>query len=278
VSQFLVKTIIEQAYSVVNLIPPKKFPNLEKLKQMPTNKAIEYYNSSDKSLIYTNSENALEWIMAKIPDKNLKKQIQIYKDKYLFRQTMKSYFPDYFFKKIALDKLDLLNIEEIPKPFVIKPKIGFFSVAVYIINSIKEWPKIKAQIKSDIVKNKGIFPENVLNSSEFIIEEAYEGEEYAVDAYIDQEGKPVILNIYHHYHLNDSDTSDRFYYTSQKIINKYHSKIITVLEKISRATHVKSFPMHLELRLDLNNEFGIIEANPMRFAGFCVGDLAWFAY
>ena len=51
-----------------------------------------------------------------------------------------------------------------------------------------------------------------------------------------------------------------------------------MLQNIKNATNIKNFPVHAELRLDLTGKFGIIEVNPMRFAGFCVADLTWFAY
>jgi hypothetical protein len=46
--------------------------------------------------------------------------------------------------------------------------------------------------------NLNIFPENVLNTSNFIIEEFIRGEEYAIDYYYDNNGDAVLLNVLHH--------------------------------------------------------------------------------
>ena len=50
-----------------------------------------------------------------------------------------------------------------------------------------------------------------------------------------------------------------------------------MLEKIGLLAGLKNFPVHMEVRV--NNEKTVpIEINPMRFAGWCVTDLAYFAY
>jgi hypothetical protein len=41
----------------------------------------------------------------------------------------------------------------------------------------------------------GIYPEQVLDTRSFLIEEYIEGDEFALDAYFDGDGNPVILNI-----------------------------------------------------------------------------------
>lgn len=41
---------------------------------------------------------------------------------------------------------------------------------------------------------------------------------------------------------------------------------------------LRGFPMHIEFRVDSNNHIIPIEVNPMRFAGWCVTDIAWYAF
>jgi len=60
-----------------------------------------------------------------------------------------------------------------------------------------------------------------MDASTFIIEDYLEGEEFAVDAYFNAEGKVVILNILHHKFSSSTDVSDRVYSNSQSIIRKY---------------------------------------------------------
>jgi biotin carboxylase len=76
--------------------------------------------------------------------------------------------------------------------FVIKPAVGFFSIGVHIVENEKDWIKAKSELQPD--KLKSIFPENVLNTSNFIIEEFIRGEEYAIDYYYDNNGD-VLLNV-----------------------------------------------------------------------------------
>jgi hypothetical protein len=71
----------------------------------------------------------------------------------------------------------------------------------------------KSELQPD--KLKSIFPENVLNTSNFIIEEFIRGEEYAIDYYYDNNGDAVLLNVLHH-PFSGTDTSDRVYSTSKQ--------------------------------------------------------------
>jgi phosphoribosylamine-glycine ligase len=61
---------------------------------------------------------------------------------------------------------------------------------------MKRLIKAKSELQPD--KLKSIFPENVLNTSNFIIEEFIRGEEYAIDYYYDNNGDAVLLNVLHH--------------------------------------------------------------------------------
>jgi biotin carboxylase len=81
--------------------------------------------------------------------------------------------------------------DDVSFPFVVKPSIGFFSIGVHIIKNKEDWLKAKNELQAE--KLKSIFPESVLNTNHFIIEEFIPGEEYAIDYYHDQDGKVVIL-------------------------------------------------------------------------------------
>ena len=126
-------------------------------------------------------------------------------------------------------------------------------------------------------KVKQTFPKEVLNSDNFIIEEFIKGEEYAIDAYYDDNSNPVILNIFKHPFYDKYDVSDRMYITSTSIIKENFELFNDLLIKIGKITNLKNFPMHLELRKD-NSKVIPIEVNPLRFAGWCTTDLAYYAY
>jgi hypothetical protein len=72
--------------------------------------------------------------------------------------------------------------------------------------------------------------------------------------------------------------SDRVYITSKEIIERCHSDFMEFLVKLGSITDMNNFPMHVEFRVDKKGYIVPIEVNPMRFAGWCVTDLAWYAY
>ena len=171
-----------------------------------------------------------------------------------------------------------MDITALKKPFIIKPSIGFFSIGVYKINSDEEWREAVRHLEQDLINAEGLYPEEVMNSSEFIIEECIEGDEYAIDAYYNSFGKPVILNILRHPFSSDTDVGDRVYYTSKEIIQQHLDSFQKLLESVGDIAGFTNFPVHVEVRIDQEGQVTPIEFNPMRFAGWCVTDMAHFAY
>ena len=226
--------------------------------------------------IYSNSENSIDLVLKKFSQTELSRLINICKDKYIFRQNLKSVYPDFYFDKITLDNIDKYS-PKIEK-FIIKPSVGFLSMGVHKVNNKDEWNTTKTLIKNEIKDFKKNFPESVLNSSEFIIEEIIEGEEFAVDTYFDNTGKPVILNIFSHPFVSEDDVSDRAYITSKEIIENNFEPFENILLKIGSALNIKDFPIHIEMIKKQNGDIIPVEINPMRFAGWCTTDLAYYAY
>ena len=48
-------------------------------------------------------------------------------------------FPDFLFRKIKIEDIKTLDIDELKLPFVIKPSLGFFSIGVHIIRNKSDW-------------------------------------------------------------------------------------------------------------------------------------------
>ncbi|MFK7933936.1 MAG: ATP-grasp domain-containing protein, partial [Saprospiraceae bacterium] len=143
---------------------------------------------------------------------------------------------------------------------------------VHIIKDEADW--LQAQKELQPAQLKSIFPENVLNTNHFIIEEFIEGEEYAIDYYHNEQGEVVILNILHHVFSSGTDTSDRVYSTSKAIIETHQTSIQQLLQQIGQELNLKNFPAHAEVRIDKNGKIVPIEINPLRSGGFCTtGDL-----
>lgn len=239
------------------------------------NTMIEAYKNEE--IIYSNSENSIDWIVNNLPFSNLPKYINVFKNKFLFRELIKSLYPDFFYREVNLSDLKDINIKGIKKPFIIKPTIGFLSMGVYTINKDEDWEGTVDYIMEDAIKLKDFFPIEVLDTSKFIIEEYIDGEEFAFDAYYNSEGKPVIINILKHVFSSAEDVSDRLYITSKKIIEDKLESFQLFLEQIGDVQQIKNLPIHVEVRVN-GNKIVPIEINPMRFAGWCTTDIAYYAY
>lgn len=225
--------------------------------------------------LYTVSENALGWIYEHIEDKRFLDSISIVKDKNAFRKICRDIYPDFFFKELNINEMEQLDTDSIVFPCVIKPSVGFLSKGVFVVHDPKEYKAAVASLLSDFAKTGADFPEFVVGKSRFLIEEYIHGEEYAVDAYYDENENPVILNIFHHKFMDESDTSDRLYMTNKGLFDKYETPFTTFLTNLNATLHLKNFPMHIEFRYD-GKKAVPIEINPLRFTGFCLNELQVF--
>ncbi|HKK33003.1 MAG TPA: ATP-grasp domain-containing protein [Desulfomicrobiaceae bacterium] len=233
----------------------------------------------DRSLsIYSNSENAIEWIGTHLGGSGLPETIALFKDKIRFRELIRDMHPDYFFKGIPCAELETLDPADMPKPFIIKPAVGFFSLGVHKVDSDDQWPGVLDTIKGEVTRIRSQYPEQVLNLDRFIVEECIDGEEFAVDVYFDGDGSPVILNILGHLFASKNDVSDRVYLTSPTIIRAWRERFTEYLAEIGTRAGLSRFPAHVELRVSSDGSILPIEVNPMRFAGWCVADLTFHAY
>lgn len=244
---------------------------------LDTCEAVEKIKSNGNFKIYTNSEDAIEWISENLSFTDIPEQISLFKDKIKFRNLIKEIYPDFYFEEITIEEFKKLDGKKLKYPFIFKPAVGFLSFGVYPVNNENDFECVVNTIEKDIENIKGFFPVEVVNTSKFIIEEMIKGDEYAIDAYFNEDGEAVILNIFYHPFLDENDVSDRVYYTSKEIITKYEPIFRKVIQEIGTKAKLKNFPMHIELRMN-NNDIIPIEVNPMRFAGWCDTDLAYFAY
>ena len=278
-SDFLIKTIKENNFPIIITEVSKSMISDESLNWISEKEAIERYKKEADLLLYSNSENAISWIEKNLSFSKLPSQIQLFKNKILFRELLKDAFPNYFFKGVQLSELSKIETATLKFPLILKPAVGFFSLAVHKVDNALEWQTVLANIEQEIESFKGMYPKEVVDVSDFIIEQYIEGEEYAVDCYFNKNGDPVVLNVMHHIFSSDKDVSDRVYSTSKEIIEKHKLKIEAFLKIVGEKAQLKNFPMHVEIRVDSNNTIIPIEINPLRFGGWCTtGDMSYFAY
>ena len=279
ISDFFRQTILKNSFPVVKTDMARELGFYDKPYFLDQDQAIGQARSAENIAIYTTSENSIGWIAQHLSFIDLPEKIDLFKNKAKFRNLIKPMYPDFFFQELALTEIDDLHIEDIPLPFIIKPAVGFFSMAVYKVDHAGQWADIKESIKKEILSVQDLYPPEVMNTSSFIIEQCIKGDEFAIDAYYDAQGEPVILNIYNHIFSSDSDVSDRVYLSSKEIIESNIDQFRDFLSRIGELSGVKNFPVHVEIRRDQDGLVQPIEINPMRFGGWCTtADMTWYAY
>ncbi|NLO28991.1 MAG: ATP-grasp domain-containing protein [Methanosarcina mazei] len=278
VSEFLKNTAAELQIPVLKNEMATGIDTEKKLRLLEEAEFIEFIKGKGEYAIYSSSENSIGWISENLGFTGLPEKIQLFKNKIKFRELLEMIYPDFYFQGIEFDKLDEIQTEEIKKPFIIKPATGFFSLGVYKVSTDEEWDAVLERIKIEVEEIRGRYPVQVLDTGKFIIEENIEGEEFAVDAYFYSEGKPVVLNILKHIFSSENDVSDRVYFTSKSVMETYRETVEDLLKEIGNLARLRSFPLHLEFRIGSDRRIQPIEVNPMRFAGWCTTDIAYFAY
>lgn len=278
-SEFFVDSIVQNDWVVLEN-EALKTAGIEDgaFETITTDDARDYYNQVEYPIIYSNSENSINWVLENLPESNLSRYIKLFKDKFIFRNMLKDVFPDFYFKALEYDHLAKISLEELKYPFVLKPAVGFLSLGVHTVHNDEDWKVTLNQLEHEMELAQKFYPEAVVNTSKFIIEEYIQGEEYAVDAYYDKNGNPVILNIFHHPFFNSKDVSDRIYVMSTEIMIKYMAKFALLLKEIGDKNNIRNFPLHIELRVTGDERIIPIEVNPMRFAGWCTTDVSKYAW
>ncbi len=279
ISDFIKKTVKDHGIPVVETPVLKEFDLYKGTIVISESEAVEIAKRDKSIRIYTNSENAIAWLSEFLAFTKLPEKIELFKDKLKFRQMTKELYPDFYFKGVRAEELQTLDITELPLPFIIKPTVGFFSMGVHKVSNANEFVPVVTLIQAEITANKGLYPNEVLDTSAFIIEQSINGEEFAIDAYYNADGEAVILSIFRHTFSSDSDVSDRIYSTSKNIIEDNLQEFTRFVDKIGTITGVTNFPVHIELRREQDGTLLPIEVNPMRFGGWCTtADMTYQAY
>ncbi len=279
VSEFVKNTLKEHSLPVVGTTVAKSMELKQGTLFLTEDEAVEQARRCKDPILYTTSENCIGWIAKHLSFTGIPAKIELFKNKLKFRVMTRSIFPEFYFRGIQFEVLETVCFDELPSPFIIKPAVGFFSMGVHKVASHEEWTAAIAAIRAEIDRTRGLYPEEVMDGRSFIIEECIEGEEFAVDAYYDAAGKPVVLGIFQHVFSSGYDVSDRVYITSKDIIEENLSEFTELVGKIGEVAGVRNFPVHVEVRRNEVGRILPIEVNPMRFGGWCTtADMTFRAY
>ncbi len=228
--------------------------------------------------VYTNSENALAWLMDNTHAEGLHHGISVFKDKLACRRALAELDADLFFRECTADELARISFSDLPGAVVLKPSVGFCSLGVYVVRDAEEWAAALADIQRDHERWVRMYPDSVVDAGRFILEGYISGQEYAIDAFFDAEGAAQVLNVLKHDFASEDDTSDRMYTASAEIYEQMAPVFKEWLDKVSAVVGVHDFPVHVEVRVDEHGHISPIEFNPMRFAGLGGTDVAQYAF
>ncbi|MBQ1277424.1 MAG: ATP-grasp domain-containing protein, partial [Thermoguttaceae bacterium] len=245
---------------------------------------VEYYRKIPEPL-YCNSENGLSRVATLLPDAPFVRLAELFKNKAKFRQAVAPLYPNFAFREVDLTELQALRYEDLPRRFVIKPSVGFLSVGVRFVESAEDWERAQGEILRESAAGSADFPREVVDLTRYLIEETVDGEEIAVDAYLDAQGQAVVLNVLRHPFASATDVRDRIYTTSKKFVRRLLPTLETTLTEIGAtvadalgASLDVAFPLHAEFRVAADGSLVPIEINPGRFAGWHTTELAFYAY
>jgi len=279
VSDFLLQTIEDNQLPVVCTDYAKTVIKGRNIKLINKSDVITRAKSNENLPFLMTSENSIGWVAENLSFLELSEKIDCFKDKVKFRKITAGLHPDIFYTAVDISDLEEYDISVLPFPFVIKPSVGFFSMGVHIVTDLSQWGETKAKIYAEVAQTKNLYPLQVFDCHTFIIEQIITGEEFAFDAYFDDEGKPVILNIFKHLFSSKDDVSDRVYITSKDIIEKNIEAFTSYLDSIGKLCDLKNFPVHVEVRCDAQGVIRPIEINSLRFGGWCsTADMTAYAY
>lgn len=229
--------------------------------------------------ILTSGEQALQWVETNLSGSDAARGARLFKDKAAFRRMTRDEFPELAFREIALADVDGYRPEPGLYPFVIKPAVGFFSIGVHTVRCEDDWRAVQGRIRDEIERGGRHFSGHMLSRQRLLIESYIEGDEFAVDAYFDDQGEPVVLNILEHRFASPRDVSDRLYVSSRAIVESVRPHAAEFLASVNRSCGLKQFPLHAEFRRTASGRLVPIEVNPLRLGGWCTtGDFAHFAW
>lgn len=245
-----------------------------KLHLVAQDEALERVEGGER--LCTNSENALEWVVAHVRDPRIVRGVRMCKDKELMRTTLRELDPQLFFEGVSFEQLQRMSYADLPERLVVKPTVGFCSMGVHAVRSQADWDRAMASIGADAARWAAMYPDDVVGSSRFLVEEAVCGREVALDMFFDDDGTPCIFNVLQHDFAGPDDTSDRLYWCSANLKDQVAGVLEPWLSRAGSLMGLRGFCAHVEVRID-GSRVHAIEFNPLRFAGIGGTDISRYA-
>lgn len=233
------------------------------------------FNKDDK--LYVPSQSSLEFVIERTHCPKRLRTIELLSDKYQCRSMMKPLFPEFYFETKKLSEIK----EEMfikGRKYIIKPSKGFFGMGVKIIDNPADIYGQVDEIQRELDFNSQFFSESVFSREDMIIEQFIEGDEYAVDMFYSEKGEPVIVSITYHPMPLKKEYHHVLYYTNNHIFQQLYPQIESFFTRLNSILNIHSFPIHAEFKLERGDLLLPIELNPLRYGGFGLADLSYYAY
>lgn len=269
VSALLLDTIRERGLPVVATPEARAFGVADLPSAISEAEAIARARATSDPAMYVVSESSYTWIQEHLGGTPLPERIARFKDKARFRAETADLFPDVEHRALTLDELEAFDPAAFPRPFVVKPAVGFLSLGVRRVDTPADWPGALSELRAELDGAEGLFPGATLDATRFLVESCIEGREFAVDAYYDVDGEPVVLSVLEHLFASAHETADRLYVTSAALVRENLDRFTSLLRALGSVHRARNFAVHVELRADAAGRLTPIEVNPARFGGWC---------
>lgn len=218
------------------------------------------------------TEAAMDSVVERL-DPGRRDAIRMLKDKAAFRELLRPLYEDLTFDTVATADLPDVVLDPGAR-YVIKPTLGVFGAGVRTISGSDDLTVVQAELVAEMERSAAVLSESALSAERLIIERYIDGEEYAVDAFFDAEGRPVITSVYHHPMPRNPAYLHMLYYTSHEVIELVRSQAVDFLAALNDRLGVTNLAMHSEFRLE-DGRLVPIEINSMRFGGMGLGNMVF---
>lgn len=218
------------------------------------------------------TEAAMDEVVARLDD-HRREAIRTLKDKVAFREVLRPTFPDLTFESVATDDLASVHLDP-AGTYVIKPALGVFGAAVRTVSGDVDLGRLRDEMEAEMAHDAAVLSETALSADRLIIEQYIPGEEYAVDVFFDDDGRPVITGAYHHPMPDNEAYLHMVYYSSAAVMAEVADQAMAFFRTLNDTLGVRNLAMHSEFRLS-GGRLVPIEINSMRFGGMGLGNMAF---
>ena len=232
------------------------------------------FEQGDKIIIST--ETVLDDVLQHLDDPEKQKLISTLKNKVECRQMLTTLFPDFYFKEISIPDLAALELDPNERYFV-KPIKGYWGSAAHPLDSYTNRQELMDEITRQLQIRTDIFSDHVVAKDRLIVEEFIDGEEYAVDMFFNEDGKPIITNICYHPLPKKLEYLHVVYYTSYDVFHLLYDNLVQFFTQLNGTLHAKNMPIHGEFKLH-KGKLTPVELNPLRFGSDGFADLSFHAF